>query len=392
MGMLTLPHPSDLALLQYTGNKTSGNGAATLTHVESLTGLQNVGLVEFAKHLDVVTRHDKLVVCILSALGPVQRTRLIRSSDENLWPVVLAEASVTTTLLFAQDVHGDKELPVRLDLSRNADDHTAANVLALDATEQKTRIVTCARLLAGLLEGLDVGDLGLDGRSALTDELNFGVALQGAALDTARDDGTATSDGEDVLDSHEEGLLGFTLWGGNPRIDRLEQLVDLGNTNLRFAALDGAQSRTHDDGCLVALETVAAEQLAHLHLDELQHLRVVHRIHLVHEDDDLLHTDLAGEQQVLTGLGHLAVRRGDDDDGSVHVGGSRDHVLDVIGVTRAVDVGVVAGFGLVLDVGGGDGDTALALFGGLVDGAILEVLGEALLCLALGDGCGEGCL
>jgi hypothetical protein len=52
----------------------------------------------------------------------------------------------------------------------------------------------------------------------------------------------------------------------------------------------------------------------------------------------------------------------------------------------------MAGFGLVLDVGGGDGDTALALFGGLVDGAILEVLGEALLCLALGDGCGEGCL
>jgi hypothetical protein len=61
-------------------------------------------------------------------------------------------------------------------------------------------------------------------------------------------------------------------------------------------------------------------------------------------------------------------------------------------VTRAVDVGVVAVVGLVLDVGGGDGDTTLALFGGLVDGAILEVLCVALFCLALGDGGCEGSL
>jgi hypothetical protein len=61
-------------------------------------------------------------------------------------------------------------------------------------------------------------------------------------------------------------------------------------------------------------------------------------------------------------------------------------------VARAVDVGVVAIFRLVLDVGGGDGDAALALFRSLVDGAILEVLGEALLGLTLGDGCGEGSL
>ena len=90
------------------------------------------------------------------------------------------------------------------------------------------------------------------------------------------------------------------------------------------------------------------------------------------------HLDLAGQQDVLAGLGHRAVGRGDDEDGAVHLGGAGDHVLDVVGVTRAVDVGVVAGVGLVLDVGDGDGDAALALLGRVVDRVEGAVLGLAL--------------
>ncbi len=56
-----------------------------------------------------------------------------------------------------------------------------------------------------------------------------------------------------------------------------------------------------------------------------------------------------------------------DEDRAVHLGGAGDHVLDVVGVARAVDVSVVALLGLVLDVSGRDGDAARALFGSLVD-------------------------
>src|SRR3989304_543748 len=76
---------------------------------------------------------------------------------------------------------------------------------------------------------------------------------------------------------------------------------------------------------------------------------------------------LAPGQDVLAGLGHGAVGGGDDQDRAVHLGGAGDHVLDVVGVARAVDVGVVALLALVLDVTGGDGDAALALLGGVVD-------------------------
>ena len=81
---------------------------------------------------------------------------------------------------------------------------------------------------------------------------------------------------------------------------------------------------------------------------------------------------------MLARLGHGAVGGGDHEDGPVHLGGAGDHVLDVVGVTGAVDVGVVAVGRLVLDVGDGDGDAALALLGSVVDRVEGAELGPAL--------------
>jgi hypothetical protein len=122
-----------------------------------------------------------------------------------------------------------------------------------------------------------------------------------------------------------------------------------------------------DDGGGVAGELVLVEELAHFHLDELQELGVVDHVALVHVDDDVGNTDLAGQQDVLTRLRHRAVGGGHDQDGAVHLRRAGDHVLDVVGVPGAVDVGVVPVLGLVLDVGGVDGDAARLLFGRRVD-------------------------
>ena len=92
---------------------------------------------------------------------------------------------------------------------------------------------------------------------------------------------------------------------------------------------------------------------------------------------------------MLAGLGHRAVGGGDDQDRAVHLGGAGDHVLDVVGVARAVDVGVVALVGLVLDVGDRDRDPALALLGSVVDRVEGAVLGLALEGEVLGDRRGQ---
>lgn len=369
--------------------ETGGDSAATLADVESLTDLNGVGLVHGDNHLDVVTRHDSLGGGILSTLREGQVDRLISSSEVQLGSVVLLEASVSATLLLGQDVEGSKKLGVGLDSAGGADDHATADILAADTTDEKTGVVTSLGTLAGLLEGLNVGDLGLHDLLALTDKLNVLIAEQGTALDTARDDSSTPSNREDILNGHEEGLVKITDRGGDPGVDGLEQLINSLVANLGALVVEGHESRAHDDGGLVTLEAVGGEELTHLHLDELQHLRVINGIDLVDKDDNPLDTDLAGEQQVLSGLGHLPIRSSDDNDGTVHVGGTSNHVFDVIGVARAVDVRVVAVFGGVLDVSGGNGDTTLSLLGSLVNGTIVEEVGKALFGLTLGDGSGE---
>ena len=122
-----------------------------------------------------------------------------------------------------------------------------------------------------------------------------------------------------------------------------------------------------DDRDVVPGELLAGEQFAQLQLNQVEELLVVHHVDLVQEDDDGGHFDLAGEQDVLARLRHRAVGRGHDEDGAVHLGGAGDHVLDVVRVARAVDVGVVTRLRLVLDVGNGDGDAAGALFRRVVD-------------------------
>lgn len=71
------------------------------------------------------------------------------------------------------------------------------------------------------------------------------------------------------------------------------------------------------------------------------------------------------------GLGHGAVGAGDDEDSTVHLGGAGDHVFDIIGVAGAVDVGVVAGFGLILHGGSVNCDATSALFRSGVDFVVL---------------------
>ena len=148
-------------------------------------------------------------------------------------------------------------------------------------------------------------------------------------------------------------------------VDRLHQLEDL-RRPLRVA-LERLQRRDLDDGDVVAGELVLGEELAHLHLDELEQLGIVDHVGLVEGDDDRRHLDLAGEQDVLARLRHRAVGGRDHEDRAVHLRGARDHVLDVVGVPRAVDVRVVTVRRLVLDVRGVDRDAALPLLRRLVD-------------------------
>ena len=185
------------------------------------------------------------------------------------------------------------------------------------------------------------------------------------------------------------GLVGVALGRRDVLVNGVEELPD-GALPLGVA-LESLESRTADDRRVVARELVLVEELAGLHLDEVDELFVVDHVALVQEHDDVGHAYLTGEQDVLAGLSHGAVGRSDNEDRAVHLSSTRDHVLDVVGMAGAVNVSVVASIRLILDVSDGDRDAALALLGSLVD--VLEgreVSGRgAVRTVVLGENLGD---
>src|SRR5690606_11329827 len=107
--------------------------------------------------------------------------------------------------------------------------------------------------------------------------------------------------------------------------------------------------------------------VTNFHLDQFQQLGVVNHVGLVQEHDDVRNAYLTGQQDVLTGLRHRTIGGRANQDRAVHLRSTGDHVLHVVGVTRAVNVRVVANGRVVLYVGRVDGDTASLLFRSRVD-------------------------
>ena len=93
---------------------------------------------------------------------------------------------------------------------------------------------------------------------------------------------------------------------------------------------------------------------------------------------------------MLTGLGHGAVSCGNNQDSAVHLSSTGDHVLNIVSMSGAVNMGVVTLVSLVLHVGGVDCDSARLLFGGLIDHVVGHKFGITLHRQGLGDGGGKG--
>ena len=70
---------------------------------------------------------------------------------------------------------------------------------------------------------------------------------------------------------------------------------------------------------------------------------------------------------MLTGLRHGAVGGSHNEDGTIHLGSTGDHVLNIVSVARAVDVGIVTFRGLIFHVGCCNGDATFFFFRSVID-------------------------
>ena len=292
---------------------------------------------------------------------------------------------MTSAFFLLQYVHLTLELCVRVDASRCSQYLSSFDFVSLYASQQRSDVVARLCLVQNLTEHLYACDDYLSLLIRQSDDFHLVSDLQHASLDSSGRYGSASGDGEYVLYRHQERLVVISLRLRNVAVYCFHQLDDLVSP-LSGRIFQRFQRGSSDDRCVVAREVVLAQQLSDFHLYQVQQLLIVDHVTFVQEYDDVRNAYLSRQQDVLSGLRHRSVRCSDDQDRSVHLSSSGDHVLYVVRVSRAVYVRVVSVRGLIFNVCGGDGDSSFLLFRCFVNLVELYVLTQAVsLMQYLGD-------
>src|SRR5271165_7453084 len=178
--------PSRDPLLDDLRDPAGADGTAAFADREPQAFLHGDRLDQVDVHVGPVARHDHL-----GALGQVHHAGHVGGPEVELRTVVVEERRVPTALVLGQDVDLALELGVRGVAARLDHDLAALDVLALDATEQQTDVVTGLALVEQLAEHFHTGDRGLGGGRPDADDLHLLVHVDHAALDTTGDHGAA---------------------------------------------------------------------------------------------------------------------------------------------------------------------------------------------------------
>jgi hypothetical protein len=311
-------------------------------------------------HLDdgSITRLDELGAVLSRLAGTaIDLLEELRELASDVGSVAIKDGSVTGTNLTR--VVEDNDLGVerlgtlgRVLLGVTSDVATT-DLLDGDVLDVEADVVTrdtLNKLLVVHLDGLDFSGHTSGG------EGDDHTGLDDTSLDTTDGDRANTTDLVHILEGKAEGLVGRTRWGLDG-VNGLEQSLT-GSLDLDLllpALVPGAVGGDVDH--VVAVEAGNGNKgnvlgvVADL-LDEgggllddflVTRLGPLGRVHLVDGDDELLHTQRVGEKSVLTGLTilgdtglELTSTSGNDENSAVSLGGTSDHVLDEITVTRSV--------------------------------------------------------
>jgi hypothetical protein len=256
---------------------------------------------------------------------------------------------------------------------------TTTDFLDGDVLDVETDVIsweTLDKLLVVHLDGLD-----------FSGDTSWGEGYDHAGLD---DTGLNTTDWHranttdlvDILEREAEGLVGRTRRRIN-RIDGLEEGLAGGLATLGLLlpalvpwAVGGVvdhvvtvESGDGNKGNRLGVVADLLDEVGSL-LDNLLEtiLRPLGGVHLVYGDDELLDTKGIGEESVLTSLAilgdtslELTSTSGNNENGAISLGGTSDHILDEITVTRGVNDGDIILRSLELPESDIDGDTTLTL-------------------------------
>ena len=270
---------------------------------------------------------------------------------------------------------------------RLCDNKPPFDLLPSDTPDQYTHIVSSLSVVQLLIESFNTDTLRLEGL-VVPVKLKLVININLALLDRPAGHSTSPLHVVSALNCHEKGLVLGTPTQLDPLVHGCQQLFNALLSELWILVLQVVEGRPSDKSRFFRIVVVFAKEVFKLLFDQVQHLGFLHHVHLVHENKDVTHTNLATQQHMLLGLGHRSVNSRHHQNTRVHLSSPSDHVLDVVDVPGTVDVCIVTSICLVLNGGSVDGDTSGLLFRGLVDLAVLDILGCVLGSEVLGNGGG----
>jgi len=235
---------------------------------------------------------------------------------------------------------------------------------------------TLGDLLVVHLDGLDFGGHVGGGK------VDNHTGLDDTSLDSTDGNCSDTTDLVNVLERESEGLVRRSDRGLNG-VDGLQKGLTLGGTGLGLLGptlvpghvgrvlqhVVSVPSGDGDEGNRLGVVTDLLDETGSL-LDDflVSILGPLAGVHLVDGDDELPDSQSESQKSVLSGLtilGDTSLEftdtRGDDQDGTIGLGSSSDHVLDKVSVTGGVNDGDVVSGSLELPESNVDGDTTLTL-------------------------------
>src|SRR5881628_401885 len=341
------------------GHGSRANRSSAFPDRESQSFLQRHRRDQLNRQVHVVARHDHL-----HPFGQICRPGHIRRPKIKLRPVSLKERRVPSPFFLRQHIHFRLELRVRRDRCPLGHHLSPLDFFLLGPPQQQSHVVAGLPFIQEFLEHLHARDHRLERRPESHD-LHLLAYLHHTPLDPSRHHRPPARYRKYILDRHQKRLVDRPLRYRYVVIHRLHQLIDLLHPcRIIFHPL---QRRSPYHRYLIPRKSIALQQIPHFQLHQIQQLRIFHRVALVQKHHDVGHPHLPRQQNVLSRLRHRPVRRRHHQYRPIHLRRPRDHVLDVVGVSRTIHMRIVPLGRLVLHVCRRDRDPSRFLFRRVID-------------------------
>ena len=165
--------------------------------------------------------------------------------------------------------------------------------------------------------------------------------MKSTTLYSTSSNGTTSCNCEYVFNRHKERLICSSFRIRNIRVNCLHKLHDL-IAPLTLRIFQSLESGTLDNRAVI--ESIFFKLFCDFHFYQFKQLRIINHITLVHKYYDIGNAYLTGQKDMLLCLSHNTVSSSYYQDSTIHLSCTSDHVLNVVSMSRAVNVCIVSLF------------------------------------------------